>query len=368
MKITAISTSEIIMQNPDSIHNYFGWPTVARLQNGKLAAVASGFRREHVCPFGKAVISYSEDDGKSWTIPAPVIDTPLDDRDGGILAYGKSNVIVTSFNNTREFQRSVAARSSRKPCQGDYFRAYLEMVAPEEEEKYLGSTFRISNDFGVTFGPVMKCPVSSPHGPCEMPDGSLLYVGWEYGKESLVPYEREFIQAHKINPDGTSEFLGQIDAIEADGVRLRSEEPHAIALADGTVICHIRVENDIYPRSIFTIYQSVSKDGGRTWTKPEPIIGALDGAPAHIMKHSSGALISVYGFRCEPYEIRAMISLDNGNTWDINHVIYTNNVNGDFGYPSTVELSDGSLLTVFYAHPDAASPAVIMQQRWKLEI
>ena len=102
MKIKLLGQVRTVMSNPDSKHNYFGWPTAVRLQNGKIAVVASGFRLGHVCPFGKTVISYSEDEGETFTYPAPVIDTPLDDRDGGILAYGKSGVIVTSFNNTRE--------------------------------------------------------------------------------------------------------------------------------------------------------------------------------------------------------------------------------------------------------------------------
>ena len=105
MRITKIGAPEIIMQNPDSCHNYFAWPTVARLKNGKIAVVASGFRLGHLCPFGKAVISYSEDDGKSYTAPAPIIDTYLDDRDSGILAFGESSVMVTSFNNTTAFQK-----------------------------------------------------------------------------------------------------------------------------------------------------------------------------------------------------------------------------------------------------------------------
>ena len=43
MKIIRIGEPKIIMNNPYSLHNYFGWPTVARLQNGKFAVVASGF-------------------------------------------------------------------------------------------------------------------------------------------------------------------------------------------------------------------------------------------------------------------------------------------------------------------------------------
>ena len=103
LKILAQNT---VMQNRDSLHSYFGWPTVARLQDGRLAAVASGFRRTHVCPFGKAVISYSEDGGRTWSAPSPIIDTPLDDRDAGILPFGENSVIVTSFNNSVEFQRT----------------------------------------------------------------------------------------------------------------------------------------------------------------------------------------------------------------------------------------------------------------------
>ena len=40
MKITKIDSPQVIMSNPESRHCYFGWPTVARLQNGKIAVVA----------------------------------------------------------------------------------------------------------------------------------------------------------------------------------------------------------------------------------------------------------------------------------------------------------------------------------------
>ena len=144
MRIVITDPVKIIMRNPNSHHNYFGWPTVARLQNGKIAVVASGFRRRHVCPFGKTVISFSEDGGETYTPPAPVIDTVLDDRDGGVLAFGNSGVIVTSFNNTTAFQR----RNSESDA---YDVSYLDTVDPQEEADALGATFRISQDFGVTF-------------------------------------------------------------------------------------------------------------------------------------------------------------------------------------------------------------------------
>jgi len=54
MKIN-VKEEKIICSNPNGIHNYFGWPSVTRLQDNSLLAVASGFRIAHVCPFGKVV-------------------------------------------------------------------------------------------------------------------------------------------------------------------------------------------------------------------------------------------------------------------------------------------------------------------------
>ena len=95
-----IIDKRVICSNPDSVFNYFGWPTVTRLPDGALAMAASGFRMRHICPFGKGVICYSFDEGMSWTRPAVVTDTPLDDRDSGIAAFGGNRAIFTSFNNS----------------------------------------------------------------------------------------------------------------------------------------------------------------------------------------------------------------------------------------------------------------------------
>ena len=61
-----------------------------------------------------------------------------------------------------------------------------------------------------------------------------------------------------------------------------------------------------------------------------------------------------------------MISIDGGRTWQTDLVIWENPLTPDLGYPATVELKDGSLLTVFYAHEKEGDPAVIMQQKWRL--
>lgn len=365
VKIVKIGDSKTIMSNPDSKHNYFGWPTVEMLQNGKIAVVASGFRLRHICPFGKTVIAYSEDNGETYTSPSPVIDTVLDDRDGGIVAFGKSNVIVTSFNNSINFQRHISDVSA-------YALSYLDTLTSEEEEKALGSNFRISNDFGITFGEIFKSPITSPHGPVELPDGSLLWVGRTFNPGNAQRKGIDRIEAHRINTDGTMEFVGEIENVHIGDIEPLSCEPHAIVLDNGKILTHIRVHD--YSAGIFTIFQSETQDNGRTWTKPRQILSKSGGSVPHLFKHSSGMLICTYSFRGDPYTagtkpfgIRAMFSSDNGKTWDTGYSLYDNDISFDLGYPSTVELDDGTLITVFYATPNHNGEAVIMQQKWRFE-
>lgn len=363
MKIISIGEPKVIMSNPTSHHNYFAWPTIARLQNGKIAVVASGFRLGHVCPFGKTVISYS-DDGETYTLPSPVIDTVLDDRDGGVATFGKSGVIVTSFNNTVEFQR-VRIGDPATPW-SRYKSAYLDFVSEQAEKEALGSSFRMSDDFGVAFGPIFKSPITSPHGPVELHDGTLLWVGRTFSPDDTHRKGEDCIKAYKINRDGSMDFVGQIERIYDGSKELLSCEPHAVELDDGTILVHIRVQDDL--GSVFTIYQSESHDGGKTWSTPRQILERLGGSPPHIIKHSSGTLICTYGYRQSPTGIKAMFSRDNGKTWDTDNRLYTDVTDvWDIGYPSTVELEDKSLITVFYAHLTENGPAVILSLKWRFE-
>ena len=228
MKIIPINAPKIIMSNPTGKHNYFAWPTAARLKNGKLAVVASGFRIRHICPFGKAVMAFSEDEGEHYTLPAPVIDTPLDDRDGGVLSFGENGVIVTSFNNTLAFQRRMAETSHTKA----YRLVYLDTVTQEEEDDYLGSTFRVSFDGGITFGKIHKSPVTSPHGPLERKNGEIVWVGRSFLCKSSVEKE-DRICAYRLDPhSGNMTYLGCIEGVALQGEKQVSCEPHAIELAE----------------------------------------------------------------------------------------------------------------------------------------
>ncbi len=351
MKAHIIEKARTIISNSDSKHNYFGWPTVAHLQNGTIAVGASGFRLGHICPFGKAVISFSTDKGETYSQPCPVIDTPLDDRDAGMCTFGKSSLIFTSVNNSADMQREHNKDNT-------YIQSYINSITKEDEEKYLGSTYRISHDCAKTFGPVLRMPVTNPHGPTQLSDGTIILTG-----NSFTDYSKG-IEFHKFNPtDGTTEKIGKITSNDEHIVFC---EAHLIELPDGRLLCQIRGEDQGETDSIFTIFQSISVDKGKTWSEPEMLLDRTGGAPPHLLMLSSGILLCTYSRRKLPYGIMAMISTDCGKTWQKDLRLYENTVSDDLGYPSTVELDDGTLLTVFYARDEENGPCVIKQLKWKI--
>ena len=374
MKHCTILEKNIVMERPDSLHNYFGWPSVTTLRDGTLAAVASGFRFDHVCPFGKSVISYSYNGGKSWTEAAPVIDTILDDRDAGILNFGENDVIFTSFNNSLDFQKGFFGDREGTNC--DYARAYLAHASryPEKEAAVLGSTFKFSRDGGKTWEKtIYRSPVTSPHGPMETKDGRLIYIGNAFG----VKPSR--IESWEIDgKTGAMTQLGTVPPIENGS--LPSHEPHAIELSDGRILLIIRTEhqpaNPTWQNAydLFTMYESISEDGGRTWSVPAPITlteesaaeiehGAI-GAPPHLMRHSEGYLILSCSARLRPFGINVLVSRDEGKTWEVYVLTHDVPDTADLGYPATTELADGSLYTVWYQHSALGEPAIIYGAHW----
>lgn len=369
MKKIESGAKRIICSNPDSLFCYFGWPSVTRLPDGTLAMAASGFRLKHICPFGKAVICYSRDEGKSWTAPAVALDTPLDDRDAGLVVFGGGRVMLTSFNNTIAAQRNwngVTSGEHRwtEDVRRDFSEAYLKVLdSVQPEEKYLGSTYRISEDGGYTFGPIRRAPVTTPHGPAPLRDGGLLYVGRRFSPDDhYTPFE-ENIACCKLNKNDEFEFVSSIGYAAHGGESTLSCEPYAIELPDGKIVVHIRVQR-LNAGGLFTLYQCESYDGGLHFTEPHQILDDFGGSPAHLYLHSGGTLICSYGYREAPYGIRMAFSRDGGETWDTDHILSDDGLNGDLGYPATVELRDGSLLTVFYENIGGQS--VIMQKNWKI--
>lgn len=355
-----------VCANSDSPFSYLAWPSVERLPDGRLAAVASGFRLGHVCPFGKVIMCLSADEGLTWSVPMVVLDTPLDDRDAGLTAFGQNSLFLTSFNNTRAFQRSIARYLWEKKHISEprlaFLEGYLDTVTDAQEEQYLGSTYRISRDGGITWGPVGHMPITAPHGAARTPQGGLLYVGRRHIPRGEESWE---ILAYASSDSEHWEKKGRIPDIPDDNFgKLYPCEPHALVLPNGKILVHIRVQRGEAQAPVFTVYQSVSTDGGSTFSAPVQLLP--HGSPPHLLRHSGGVLIGSYGYRAPGFGQRIMLSYDEGESWDADYILREDGPDGDLGYPATVERKDGSLLTVYYQASEAGQPCRIQYSIWQL--
>ena len=110
--------------------------------------------------------------------------------------------------------------------------------------------------------------------------------------------------------------------------------------------------------------QTESTDGGKTWSEPHSI--GVWGLPSHLLRLRDGRLVMSYGHRRAPLGNQARVSSDHGKTWSEPMLISADGTSGDLGYPSTVQLDDGSLLTVWYEKLKDRTQAVLRQARWTL--
>jgi Neuraminidase (sialidase) len=134
-----------------------------------------------------------------------------------------------------------------------------------------------------------------------------------------------------------------------------------VETADGRVVVQIRNHNK---QSSGETLQTESSDGGKTWSAPHSI--GVWGLPSHLLRLKDSRLLMTYGHRRPPYGNQARLSEDGGRTWSDPMILSGDGMGGDLGYPSTVQLGDGSLLSVWYEAMKGYRGAVLRQARWKL--
>jgi len=356
-----IQDLKVISRLPDIYH---GWPTLTRRANGELLVVCSGGRESHVCPFGRVDLQRSQDDGETWTFPRTVYDGPIDDRDAGVLETAKGSLLVTTFTSLayvdyvmkKQLAKPVGSKGAWSQEKRDEWLSVHNRISEEKRKNELGQWMIRSTDGGITWSARYSSIVNSPHGPIQLSDGRLLYAGkelWTGNKEIGVCESKD---------DGqTWNWLARIPTREGDAIR-NYHELHAVEAPSGKLIVQIRNHNKQHAGHTL---QSESTDGGKTWSTPHSI--GVWGLPSFLNRLRDGRLLMSYGHRRKPYGNQARVSTDEGKIWSEPVTISGDGPGGDLGYPSTVELKDGSLVTVWYEKMKGSSKAVLRQARWTLK-
>lgn len=107
-----------------------------------------------------------------------------------------------------------------------------------------------------------------------------------------------------------------------------------------------------------------SADNGESWRflNRTPEIG---GNPPCLVEIGDGRVAVTFGYRREPYGIRARISNDHGLSWSEDVILRSDGGGGDLGYTRTVQRPDGKLVTVYYFNDDAHRERYIGATIWE---
>lgn len=345
---------------------YYIAPSLTQMPDGDLiVGVREAYhrppgRRDHVDPTARGVILRSRDGGntfgeklvvddhtESFSQTQSMLITPL--RNGDMLAtFFTWGVIPVPSGIALE-----RLHTGRSPLRRSNSQVPLKPFIPLIE----GSWTKVSSDGGKTWS--KRRPVDAPGIPpllaqspvVEMPDGALVFVGQDYN--ATIGVARDWTKAYALRSvDGGETWQDAVVIGDQEGLTFR--EPSLVLLEDGRLMTMMRTQGSAGPLEGF-LHQSFSSDGGRTWSAPAKT--PMWGWPAHVLELADGRLFCSYGYRREPFGVRATLSHDGGRTWDHANEMVLRDDGGvqDLGYPTAVQLPDGRIFVTYYINHEAAS-------------
>ena len=163
----------------------------------------------------------------------------------------------------------------------------------------------------------------------------------------------------------TFEFVSHIGP-EPEGFAIM---PASVRISDSRILAAVRCRGGLgeFTTAHHWIDLYASDDNGATWdylNRPVADTGK-GGNPPTLTKLQDGRLCLTYGYRAEPYGIRARLSNNDGATWGKEIVLRDDGGNHDIGYPRTVQRPDGTMVTVYYFNDSPDGERYIAATLWK---
>ncbi|MSP11986.1 MAG: hypothetical protein EXR62_03395 [Chloroflexi bacterium] len=94
----------------------------------------------------------------------------------------------------------------------------------------------------------------------------------------------------------------------------------------------------------------VSEDGGYHWSPSGPLTLPYQ-HPGHLLRLSDGRILLTYGIRNHgQYAVGARLSADAGRSWGPPLILVDLDDATDGGYPSSVQLADGTIISAYYTN------------------
>ena len=349
----------VVYRNKESYsHN----AVVELLQSGEMVCVVQEQKRRryrtHSDPSSTAVLLRSHDGGSTWDPKMKTVVVEAENEainDPAIKQLRDGTLIVTYFKwrsgSDDEVPTDEPAEDGEGSTTFNNSAANDDILRTLDGEHYAWRTgvhtIRSTNN-GVSWEEPVYVPaptgrntgVSDP--VIQLPNDDLLIP--MYGTMSGEMHRVMIMRSG----DGGRSWGDPVTAAFDPLGNVSFEEPSLLYLPSGKLICMIRVHRLAEEEYGYYLYQTDSYDLGKTWSTPRPT--PIWGHPPHMVHLSSGKILCVYGYRRIPFGVRACLSHDDGESWDIQNelILRADGIDRDVGYPTSVQLADGTIFTVWY--------------------
>jgi hypothetical protein len=310
------------------------FPVAQRLRDGSIGVVLRG-GAPHVGLGGRLDYVFSRDEGRTWSPPVTIVDSGIDDRNP---AFGQAadGALVVGYWHTTDYDekgrydprlnRPVETRVTRSPDGGRRW-------SPPERLPLAGL------EWGSPYGKIVA-----------LPDGTLLMA--IYGDRASSPGESTVSpgsnqESHLYRSRDGGRTWGDVSCIAAGGYN----ETALLRMPDGRLLAAVRgIGGDT---SV-----CASTDGGDTWSRPRRLLPE-NHHPADLLHLGGERVLFAFGYRLPGFGVRAIVSEDGGRTFDPARavILADDAIDTDCGYPSSVLLDDGRVLTVYYMTGSTLHPA-----------
>jgi sialidase-1 len=281
----------------------------------------------HVSPSATLAVATSTDGGESWSDPIEIAPRWDDCRNPAFGVNADGDLIAAYWKASMDCYVDTASGPQWNADLVKGEAASMFITHSTDGGRHWGSPTPYRSDL---------LALASPFGRIiSAPDGTLLMGVYGTPRQ---PQEGVHDIALLLRSRDEGKTWGDETLVAA-----KYNETAYAFLPDGTLLAAARSESG----HVATLS---SPDGGRTWSAPVQV--TRDGEhPADLTYLASGKVLMTFGRRIRPMGCGALISRDNGQTWDMEHEILLAGDgvrNGDLGYPSTVQLANGRIVTALY--------------------
>lgn len=366
-QLTDIARS-VVYKAPD---HYANQAIAIQLKHGEVVAIFNEERGLAHRDNGYSALIRSRDGGRTWDADSYAVVLPATETEGNwdpAIVQLRDGTVMVNLCQTAFFKRGIA-------WDGPQYDAGVYGAV----KRWTGTYVMKSTDDGHTWGrpiPVNTRPMK--HGGTrtavlELPDGGLLLAMYGMRVAEGIYATAETTRAYLVRSDDGGENWEYYSTLAYDPGHITSySEPALLRLPDGRLICTLRAHNAPAQRPD-NMHFVVSDDDGHTWSPPKRL--NLWGYPTHLISLRDGRVLLTYGYRRGEFGVKGCIS-DDGLTWNVANAfsIHEGGQGPEWertwwhtGYPSSVQLDDGAMLTVYHAFSQESRPVQYIEAaRWAL--